>query len=85
MATIKPTHEPVAYSNIVTAVLTGLVTAGWITVPSTTIDAIATGVGLAFAGLTTVLARFGVIPTAKLKASEPSEPVVKPAPPGESA
>lgn len=59
---LDPTGEPVIIAHAVTVILGALVTAGWIAVPNTLIDAIGTGVALVLATVGAVLARARVSP-----------------------
>jgi hypothetical protein len=67
----KPSTEPVAYSTLIQSVLAALVATGWATIPNTTIDAIASGVGAVVALVTAIIARRSVQPLALIKTAVP--------------
>jgi hypothetical protein len=58
----ESTGEPVIIAHAVTVILAAVVTAGWVVIPSPTIDAIATVIGFAVATVGAVLARSKVAP-----------------------
>lgn len=59
---LDPTGEPVIIGHAVTVILAALVTAGWIAIPNTLVDAIGTAVALVLATVGAVLARARVSP-----------------------
>lgn len=61
-AGLDPTGEPVVIGHAVTVILAALVTAGWVSIPNTTIDAIGTIIALALSTVGAVLARARVTP-----------------------
>jgi hypothetical protein len=78
---LKPSHEPVAYSNAVNVILTALVSVGWLTVPNATVDAIATAVGAVGAMVVAFVARASAKPLALVRPGPPAQEV-GPVPPG---
>lgn len=59
---LDPTGEPVIIGHAVTVILAALVTAGWVAIPNTLIDAIGTAVALVLATVGAVLTRARVSP-----------------------
>jgi hypothetical protein len=57
--------EPVAFTELVRAVLVVLVTLGWVTIDSNVVNVIASGVGLAISWGLTLFARSRVTPVMK--------------------
>ena len=58
--------EPVALSQALTVLLSAAVTAGWVTIPDPTVNALATLLALVITTVSTLRARSKVTPVAKL-------------------
>lgn len=61
-AGLDPTSEPVIIGHSITLILAALVGLGWLTIPSTTIDAIGTLVAVVLSTVGAVMARARVSP-----------------------
>lgn len=58
--------EPVVISHAVTVILGALVSAGWASIPDPTINVVGSILAVVLAGVTTVITRSKVTPTASL-------------------
>lgn len=67
MSNASPSNQPVIYATGVQAVLTALVAIGWVTIPSDTVNTIASCVGGLLALGAAWLARRHVTPVAKVE------------------